>query len=248
MKIADGIHMLEIEAVTIGAPTHIYPTLLQSGSDVILVDSGYPGQNCYPKILQELHHLGIDVQDITRVILTHQDLDHIGGLPPLLKDNPSIEVICHEAEKPYVEGEKKLVKISRSAGHNLDHLPEHLKNAFLQVFQNPPTAPVHATVKDGQTLPFCGGITVIHMPGHTPGNICLYIQDARLLIAGDSLTAQDGVLYGPVPEHAQDIGLAKQSLSKLAGFNIESIVCYHGGWVKDGGKQLQSIIKKNNRK
>jgi len=36
------------------------------------------------------------------------------------------------------------------------------------------TVNVDKTLEDGEELPFCGGITVIHTPGHTPGHICLY--------------------------------------------------------------------------
>ena len=49
------------------------------------------------------------------------------------------------------------------------------------------TVGVDRIVEDGEELPFCGGITVIHTPGHTPGHICLYIGQNKTLIAGDAL-------------------------------------------------------------
>lgn len=241
MKIADGIEMLKIETNIMGEPNYIYPVLIKCEKNILLVDTGYPGPTSFQKLLSSLSELGVTPYDITKIILTHQDLDHIGGLLLFLKENPSIEFVCHEAEKPYVEGEKKLVKISKSAEHSMENLPEHVKNALMQVFQNPPKAPVTATLQDGQVLKLYGGITVIHTPGHTPGHICLYVQKARLLIAGDAIISQNGKLYGPVPQYAQEIEKARQSLSSLKAFDIEKVICYHGGFVENAKEQLKAL-------
>lgn len=39
---------------------------------------------------------------------------------------------------------------------------------------------------DDQELPCCQGV-VMHTPGHTPGSTCFWFEQARLLIAGDTL-------------------------------------------------------------
>ncbi|MHB8917725.1 MAG: MBL fold metallo-hydrolase [Desulfocucumaceae bacterium] len=57
-------------------------------------------------------------------------------------------------------------------------------------------ADVGRTVADEEELPYCGGITVIHTPGHTPGHICLYHKQSRTLIAGDALFAEGGLRAG----------------------------------------------------
>jgi glyoxylase-like metal-dependent hydrolase (beta-lactamase superfamily II) len=41
-------------------------------------------------------------------------------------------------------------------------------------------------LKDDQAMGCCGGVT-IHTPGHTPGSTCFWFEDAKLLIAGDTL-------------------------------------------------------------
>ena len=243
MKIANGIELLEISANVMGQPTFIYPVLLWDESDIILVDSGYPGRQCLPKIEEALQGAGYSLKSLTKVILTHQDLDHIGGLPGIRAVCPDVQVCAHLLEKPYIEGEKKLVKLSGDTSHGLENLPEEMRKAFLSVFENPPTSTVDIPLQDRGELPFSGGIAVIHTPGHTTGHICLYHRDSRLLIAGDALVVHQGKLYGPVPDHAEDIGLAYASLHKLLAFDIEKVVCYHGGLYHGGNSRIEEIIR-----
>ena len=67
------------------------------------------------------------------------------------------------------------------------------------LFADPPKVSVDMAVADEEVLPYCGGITVIFTPGHTPGHICLYLNQSKILIAGDALVAVHGELRGPNP-------------------------------------------------
>jgi glyoxylase-like metal-dependent hydrolase (beta-lactamase superfamily II) len=52
----------------------------------------------------------------------------------------------------------------------------------------PPAPQPDAFPTDGQDLEIAGvTVRVIHTPGHTPGSLCLYAADARLLFSGDTL-------------------------------------------------------------
>lgn len=70
---------------------------------------------------------------------------------------------------------------------------------------------------------------VIDTPGHTPGHISLYHMPSKTLIAGDAMTIVDGQLLGPNPLHTFDISVAKESLERLTTYDIDSVICYHGG-------------------
>ena len=39
----------------------------------------------------------------------------------------------------------------------------------------------------------------------------------------------EGRLTGPNPRSADNLSQAKRSLEKLAAYDIETVVCYHGG-------------------
>lgn len=78
----------------------------------------------------------------------------IGNLPEIWqKTGCRISVYAHEQDRPYIQGELPLIK----DGH----------------LDNPPKGNVTDLLVDGQELPLCGGIRVIHTPGHTEGHISL---------------------------------------------------------------------------
>ena len=74
-------------------------------------------------------------------------------------------------------------------------------------------------------------------PGHTPGHICLYLNQSKALITGDALNVIDGQLVGPKLEISSDIDSAKKSLEKLTHYDIETVICYHGGIYKEAVNQ-----------
>lgn len=226
MKIADGVAVLKLTMELMGRQSIIYPTLIWDKDTAILVDTGVPGQL---KAIQE----GMAIEDVpfdrlVKVIITHQDIDHIGGLPDLLRESGGrIEVLAHAEEKPYIEGQKPLIKLQM--GKFLDNLPEEQRRRMVALFSNPPKAGVDRTVADGERLPYCGGITVIATPGHTPGHISLYLNRTKVLITGDALTVSEGTLLGPNPRATADPDQANKSLRKLLPLDIETVICYHGG-------------------
>ncbi|MHB1684885.1 MAG: MBL fold metallo-hydrolase, partial [Bacilli bacterium] len=83
----------------------IHPTLIWDNDTVILVDTGMPGQ--LPQIRKAMDEIGVPLSKLGEVILTHQDIDHIGGLSDILKaSGRKIEILAHEADRPYIEGAK----------------------------------------------------------------------------------------------------------------------------------------------
>ncbi|MDF2959561.1 MAG: hydrolase [Paenibacillus sp.] len=108
-------------------------------------------------------------------------------------------------------------------------VPEAWRQAFKAVLESPPKAGVDRCLADGEELPYCGGITVIHTPGHTPGHISLYHKPSKTLIAADALIVADGQLLGPHPQYSLDIDTAVKSLKKLLHYDIEAVICYHSG-------------------
>ncbi|ODA42438.1 MBL fold metallo-hydrolase [Desulfosporosinus sp. BG] len=230
MNIANGVEMLELAMNAMGNSSIIHPTLIWDEATVILVDAG---TSQLPEIQKVMDQVGAPFSRLNKVILTHQDLDHIGGLPEILRvSDHKVEVLAHEEEKPYIQGDKPLIKFNpEKMAQRLASLPEEQRKQMEKVFEASQRlkANVDKTVEDGEVLPYCGGITVIFTPGHTPGHICLYLNQSKTLITGDALNVVDGQLEGPKPEFSSDIDLAKKSLKKLTQYDIETVICYHGG-------------------
>ena len=231
MNIAKGVETIELTMNVMGNQSIIHPTLIWDDETVILVDAGIP--SLLPEIRKVMDQVGAPFSKLNKVILTHQDLDHIGGLPEILRSSDhKVEVLAHEEERPYIQGDKPLIKLNpEHMAKRLESLPAEQRKQMEKFFQESlkVKANVDTTVKSGEVLPYCGGITVIHTPGHTPGHICLYLNQSKTLITGDALNVIDGQLVGPKPEHAADIHSAKKSLNKLTHYDIETVICYHGG-------------------
>jgi len=126
----------------------------------------------------------------------------------------------------------------------LNSMPEEQREIMKALFENPPRASVDETRADGEEVPYCGGITVIHTPGHTPGHICLYVKESKTLIVGDALNIMDGELVGPNPQNTQDMDSAIKSLKKFTRYDIENVICYHGGlYTKDPNQRIAELTK-----
>ncbi|MCA1001821.1 MBL fold metallo-hydrolase [Bacillus thuringiensis] len=217
MEIAKGIEMLQLEFQEFV----IHPILLWDDEMAVLIDTGFPGQ--IEDIQVEMEKVGVSFDKLKVVILTNQDIDHIGSLPELLQRcRSNIKVYAHELDKPYIEGDLPLLKDGN--------------------IENRPKGKVSDTVIDGQELPYCGGILILHTSGHTPGHISLYLKQSKILIAGDSMYSVNGMLGGIHAPTTINIMEARQSLKKYLNLDIESVVCYHGGLSKGNIKiQLQNL-------
>jgi len=101
---------------------------------------------------------------------------------------------------------------------------------------------VDEALPDDALLDLAGGVRVVATPGHTIGHMCLYLERTRTVIAGDALVAENGRLQGPSPTATADLPTASRSVRRLAGLDVDAIVCYHGGVVADGaGDQLRRV-------
>ena len=67
---------------------------------------------------------------------------------------------------------------------------------------------------------------VIHTPGHTPGSICLYNPDNKVIFVGDNLNYSKDKIEGPrILEDPEEF---KKSIKKLGKLDIEVIVAVTG--------------------
>lgn len=149
-----------------------------------------PGGNV-EQILQHLHHHQLD---LVMIINTHGHFDHIGGNRGLIEATGA-ELLIHQDDRQLLE-----------------HAEEHAAAYGLQVETSP--SPTRELV-DGETLSLGElSLTVIHTPGHSPGGICLYVDDC--LLVGDTLFAGSiGRTDLPGGDHQLLIGGIKTKLLPL---------------------------------
>lgn len=220
-----------------------HPVILKNDNEMVLVDCGMPGS--LSKIKESAIGQKMNTDNLTKVVITHQDLDHVGSLAELKAAYPSIKVLAGVNEKPYINGEKEPVK-AKKLREMYDSLPESQKEMINDMKKLHGTyKPVHVdeTLHDHDIFPWCGDVEIISTPGHTPGHISLYLHEFKTLISGDALFIQDGELVISLPMFTFDMEQARQSINKLLDYNIEKVVCYHGGIYEGNIKEaLKKIL------
>jgi len=235
VKIAEGLSMLQIQN---SAGITVNLVLLHDSQNVILFDTGWPGQ--LETINEAIIDERLDLSKLSMIFITHHDMDHIGSLASIRSINPAIRVLTSTGEKEYVQFDKLPVK---AYGERLNQvIKSYEKNTGLTIeqpisdqsakklYSNFLTT-VDEVLEDGQELPYCGGIIAIHTPGHTPGHCSFYLKKYRTLVTGDALNIEAGQLVGPNPIYTGDLPLAMTSLKKFSSYKIDSIICYHGGYL-----------------
>lgn len=138
--------------------------LYDDSNHCILVD---PGCNSPAQQKQLTDFLSGNGLEPVSIFLTHGHFDHLAGLA-WAKSTFACPVYMHE-------GDAFLVR----------RAPEQA--AFFGFTLTPPAMP-DKTVTDGEELSFGNSrVKIIHVPGHSPGSICLYFEADKLLVCGDVL-------------------------------------------------------------
>ena len=227
MKLAQNIALLPITRDGMGKLNLV---LAWDDKHLVLVDAGVPGQA--GAIAEAIANEGFNAKDLTHIIITHQDWDHVGSVHDLMKLAPAAKVVAHIEEAPYIDGRVLPIKLEARL-KQYDSLPvEHRANVDIwkNNYENSPI-PVTEPVQDGQVLPICGGIEIVHVPGHTPGHIAVYFKESRIIVCGDAANIRDGKLAGSTPIHTHDMELADKSLEKIKGYDLGGVVAYHTGFL-----------------
>jgi glyoxylase-like metal-dependent hydrolase (beta-lactamase superfamily II) len=215
----------------IGSSVNCYLWEWEGG--VTLIDTGLPKDA--PKILDALVVNGHPLHRLRRIIVTHSDLDHTGGLAEV-RQATKARVVCHAVEKNLLEHPNR-----RKMGSPLIQVPLWLMGRFPGFMPHPVTP--DELVVDGDVLP--EGFTVVHTPGHTPGHISLLQLERRILITGDALSNRGGKLRAPLPIFTPDGTNAQRSILKLAkkyGDEYETVVFGHGPPIlSNGGKRVKAL-------
>ena len=230
MKICDNVALLALPSPIPGSTGNIYPALTWDDNNMVLIDAGFPEQE--EAIINAIADEGLDPKRLTHIIITHQDLDHIGSMVDLRKTAPDVKILAHHDEAPYLDGRKTPAKLEPMLA-NYYNLPAEHKEGVDQAIQIYKQLQVSFSqeLQDKYVLPICGGIEVVHTPGHTPGHIALFLQKSRIMVCGDGANITDGQLSGPNPTHTLDLETATKSLDKLKRYPIAGFATYHGGYL-----------------
>src|SRR3954454_14045276 len=102
MQLSDDLYMLAIPIQRGGQTVYFNASLiLDAAHGPTMVDTGLPGQ--LDAITTVLAEAGVNVADLKQIILTHQDIDHVGSLYDLVQASAA-RVLAYAAETPFIDG------------------------------------------------------------------------------------------------------------------------------------------------
>jgi glyoxylase-like metal-dependent hydrolase (beta-lactamase superfamily II) len=217
----------------------LYPTLIQVNNKNYLVDCGY--EETFDEFVAALNTISISIKDLDAIIISHDDIDHLGALHLFKSKNKDLIIYCSEIEEPSVSGKIKSERLVQ-AENSLDHLPEEHKKwalSFIEQLKNIKRMEVDGTLKDKDHIE--QDLVVISTPGHTKGHISLYIPNEATVIANDAVVIEGDELNLANPQFTLDIKQAISSVEKICDLKPKKLICYHGGVMQ--GKLHEKLNK-----
>lgn len=217
MKIIDNVFVVP------GVVANPYVIIDTDG--LTIIDTGLPRSQ--KKILAYIASLGKQAQDVKRIIITHADLDHFGGLAAL-QAATGARVYASKIEADSIAMGKSSREI-KATGFSL----RRVLFAILRPFMKATPIKVDEILAEGQTLPVLGGLRIIETPGHTPGHVSLFAPAVGVLFCGDSMVSDNHGLQGSRPGITWDETKARESERKQAALGAQIVCSGHGPVVMD---------------
>lgn len=190
--------------------------LIRSDSGYILIDTGFT--NCRTIIEQQLESAGCKPGDLTLIVVTHGDFDHIGNCL-YIRNKFKSKVAMHNDDKGMAElgdmfwNRKKANFIMKTLAKLLFKLD--VADRFSP----------DITIKDGDDLSSYGfAAKVLTIPGHSKGSIGVLTKNGDLF-CGDFF---ENIKKPKLNSIMDDRIAAQSSIKKLSAFPVKHVYPGHG--------------------
>lgn len=193
--------------------------VLVGGDECVVVDPGFDSDEGHAQLAAAMARLDVTPAEITGIIATHFHTDHLGMASRLARGSGAW-IALGEHERRYISdfadaGEESLLDQARmrSWGVPEDRVPEAaLSRAGLRGLRD--LADADRRLANSETIHVAGRhLRIMATPGHTPGHVCLWDDDCRLVLAGDHV----------LPRISPNVSLEIRGDSDPLRHNIESL-------------------------
>ena len=206
-QLFDGVYLLEGEVG--GRPLQL--VYLKGGSATLLMDTGC-GHDPSKFIAPQISHAGGSVGDLTWILNTHPDLDHVGGNHEMKQLAPKAILACGQPDQLACQGLDSLMRYRYDvyrADQQIFYEGETL--AWFRAEGGEPE-PIDATFRGGESIRLGSGweVELLAVPGHAKGHLAIYDPIHQALYGGDAIQGRgyrglDGDMkLGPTYENIDD--------------------------------------------
>jgi len=238
-EITEGVYFIQGQDEMI-PDSHVYVIGEPGSEDLSLVDVGLMGKGAYK--VDAILKMGVKLEDIKRIIMTHTHLDHIGCLAEIREKMPWLELWIHVKEGEALEQGDERTLYGMDMFRSMCQMQYGLKEGDF-------TFKVDKKLEGGESLDI-GGMAweVLHIPGHSFGSIALYHRTKKVLIPGDVVYADYAI--GRFDLHGADGPVLKDSLLRLAELEVDILLPGHNrivnglpaGYIRETAKQWGSYL------
>ncbi len=176
-------------------------------------------------------------------ILSHGHLDHMGSAHEFAECWAHEREPTEEADRGTLSG-SRLLQILGTEAIGEDGPAEVMLTAVphegydIGGYELRPVRPTRR-LRDGDRIDLGERtLTVLHLPGHTPGSIGLHDEESRILFTGD-------VIYEPIEDLLDDLAGSdveqyRASMRRLAGLDVDIVHPGHGE--SFSGERLRELV------
>jgi glyoxylase-like metal-dependent hydrolase (beta-lactamase superfamily II) len=227
----------------------VYAIELESG--VALVDAGWPTDESWEALNAGLAEAGGSMGDVQAVVVTHLHPDHY-GLAGRVREASGAWVGLHPADATLLENRyhdtdellERMRELMAMSGVPADKLPD-LNMASMEITATMNVARPDILIEDEQRLELAGwDFRAIWTPGHSPGHICLFSDDHKLLLSGDHVLPR---ITPNIPFHSQQfanpLGDYLESLAKVRALHPDEVLPAHEYRFSGLDERVDALVK-----
>lgn len=233
-QLFEGVSLLEGELG--GRPLQF--VYLNGGSASLLMDTGC-AHDPTKFIVPQIEQAGGSAADLTWILNTHPDVDHIGGNHEMKQLAPQALLACGDADRHICAGLDGLMRYrydALRADHQIFFGADAL--AWLAA-ESGPSQSIEVTFRGGEHIRLGRDweIKLVAVPGHAKGHLAVYDPRHRALYGGDAIHGKgygglDGTMkFGPTYEEVDDY---HETISLIEMLPISTYVGCHWAVKRDG--------------
>ena len=211
----------------------------------LLIDTGMNRPECRAAIESGLKELDVDLNRCD-LFITHLHSDHMGLVSHLATESTTVYFNRTEAKMIQTAKEQggfgsRMMDFARLAGFSDAEVEDSLSKHPGLKFQAP-----HSTefsiLDEGDILDIGGyHFECIHTPGHSPGHLCLYDADTKLMVAGDHVLGDITPNISAMTREENPLSDFLRSLDKVYEYDVDLALPGHRSLIQDFRGRVDEI-------